>query len=115
MEKKKAKVTKGPGGEEIELPRVPKHVQILRSIALTLIKEMALKSETVNEQQVSYLYHEHLVQKLSDLGHKNPVSTINQMITHNYLVFRTTEPDPVSYYIFDRKTQGQEFKQKQKK
>ena len=115
MEKKGTKVTKGPGGDEVELPQVPKHVQVLRSIALTLSQEMVLESETSDEQEIFYIYHEHLAQKLGDLGHKDPVSIINQLITHGYLVFRTTEPEPISYYIFESKKQGQEFKRKHKR
>lgn len=110
MAEKKPEVTKGPGGKEVKLPKGIKHVQVLRGIILKVIDEMILEKENVSGQDLKFVYHEHLIEKLADLGEDNPKSKINQLISHGYLVIRSQEPEPVSYYVFNSKTQGQKFK-----
>jgi len=108
-------VTKGPGGKPVKLPQGIKHVQVLRSIILKVIEEMILETETVDGQEIKVVYHDHLLEKLKDLGEQIPKSKINQLISHHYLVVRSQEPESVSYYVFEYKTHGEKFHKKFKK
>ena len=108
-------VTEGPNGPAVELPKRLKGVHVLKSIVDQLLKEMVTEPETVDGKEVRYIYHAHLLEKLEDMGERNPKSKINQLITACYLVQRTTAPDEISYYIFEYIEHGRKFRRQHPK
>jgi len=108
-------ITRGPSGAKVGPYGSKKNVQVLRGIILPPFKEMVLEPETVDDQEVFFVYHEHLLKKLETMGERDPVSKIEQFIEHGYLVRRTTAPNAISYYIFKYKSHGKEFQRKHPK
>jgi hypothetical protein len=108
-------VTQGPGGKAVNLGKKLKNVQVLRSMVLQLLSEMTTEPDYIDGERVLVVYHKHLLEKLEDMGERNPQSKVNQLITHHYLVYRTQAPDPVSFFIFASKNKGEKFAQKRPK
>jgi len=108
-------VTKGSNGRIVKLRDKTKHVQVLRGIILKVLLGMVTEPETVDEVAAFFIYHDHLLQKLEAMGERDPVSKINQLIDHGYLVYRTTAPDAISYYVFKYKSHGLEFRRRHPK
>ena len=103
---KKAKKKTGKNTKEIKLPK-PKHVQILRSLALRIINSGLTQTDHVNGEIVHYAYG--LAEKMSGLGY-DPKAFIPQMAERGYLVVRSSDPEPESYYICTSLKKGHNLK-----
>jgi hypothetical protein len=108
-DKKGKKVTKGPGGKEVKLGEKLNNVQVLRDIVTQLLGEMVFEHDNIDGERLKAVWHHHLRQKLEDMGERDPVSKINQLIQHGYLAYRTKAPYPISYFIFAYKSSGKKF------
>jgi hypothetical protein len=107
MEKKKPPLTKG-NGEPVKMPK-PKHIQVLRGLAIKVLHSTVPEYEYVNNEKIPYLYGETLNNAIIALNY-DPKNLIPQMIKEDYLVVRTTDPDQVSFYIMVSKKAGQNLR-----
>jgi len=111
MGKGKPIVHKGPKGEEVKMPK-PKHVQVLRGLAIQLINSGLTETEMIDGETIHYAYN--LTKSIWALGY-NAESAIREMLKHGYLVRRTFNPDSESFYIFTSKQKGLDFRRQHEK
>jgi hypothetical protein len=106
----KKKVKKGQGnlpfGKEAKSPK-PKHVQILRGLAIKLLNSGLTETEIINGEKVHYTYY--LAQLMNSLGYDFK-QFIEPMTRKGYLINRTKDPEPESYYICATLQEGKELK-----
>ena len=109
------KVTKGPGGKEVKLPKI-KHVQVLRGLILKLLNLNVAEKETVDDIEVSYLREDQLLNAINNLRY-NGRNMIVQLLMEDYLVIRTPpgEQEQTTYWLCPTKKIGSHLKPKKKK
>lgn len=103
MGKKKPVVKKG-NGEPVKMPR-PKHVQVLRGLAIRILNATVPENDFIRDEKVPFLYTETLNKTIIALGY-DPSYVVPQMIKQGYLIVRTQEPDQISFYIMTSKQKG---------
>jgi len=109
MSRKKPPLTKG-NDEPVKMPK-PKHVQVLRGLAIKVLRSTVPEHEHVSGEKVPYLYAQCLNNTIIAMGY-DPDNMVPQMIKNGYLVPRTREPDQISFYILTSKQKGLALRQK---
>ncbi|OGY43006.1 MAG: hypothetical protein A2Y67_03400 [Candidatus Buchananbacteria bacterium RBG_13_39_9] len=100
------KVSKGPNGERVKMPK-PKHVQVLRGLAIKILNSASPQYDYYDGKKVPYLFLETLNATIMALNY-NPQLVVPQMIQEGYLIPRPQEEN--SFYILICKQAGKNLK-----
>jgi hypothetical protein len=103
--KKTPPVTKGPGGEPVDMPKKPSKTDRLRGAAEKLIK--FCEQDFVDGDPVYYMFD--VINKLTELGYEGE-TYVTQMLQMGYLVPRTKSSSGESFFVFTSYKKGVAFR-----
>jgi hypothetical protein len=91
-----------------KLPK-EKHVQVLRGLAIKILNSGLTETEIIDGEKVHFTYR--LAKLMASLVHDYE-EIISQMMRKGYLVVRTKDPEPESYYVCATLKEGIALKMK---